>query len=311
VMVSWEVMLSKGQEWDWMSDPFWRVQSLAAFSAVGLVALILWETRHPSPIVNFRPLRERNFAFCCLIVFCAFAVLYAASTSLPGLLQSLFGYNALNAGLVMSPAGFFAVLAMPFVARAMGKGMDARWLIAAGLLIMAAGNYWMSQMNLDISPGQVVWPRVVLILGLSIFFAPANVAAYRYTPPLLRGAAVGLLSLLRNEGGSVGTSLAQTIQERRDQFHTLRLGESLDSFNAAVVSFLEQAQAIFLQQTGDPVAAQQLAWQALENLRQQQASSLAYFDVFFLMAVVTLVLAPVVLLMKRSAAEKGARIGGE
>ena len=63
---------------------------------------------------------------------------------------------------------------------------------------------------------------------------------------------------LRNEGGSVGTSLAQTVQERRDQFHTLRLGEYLDPFNAAVASFLEQARGVFLQQTGDPVAAQQL-----------------------------------------------------
>ena len=70
----------------------------------------------------------------------------------------------------------------------------------------------LSQLNLEISPSQVVWPRVVLVLGLSICFAPANVAAYLYTPPLLRGAAVGLLSLLRNEGGSVGTSLAQTMQ---------------------------------------------------------------------------------------------------
>ena len=78
----------------------------------------------------------------------------------------------------------------------------------------------MSQLNLNISPGQVIWPRVVLVLGLSICFAPANVAAYLYTPPLLRGAAVGLLSLLRNEGGSVGTSMAQTVQERREQFHT-------------------------------------------------------------------------------------------
>jgi DHA2 family multidrug resistance protein len=120
-----------------------------------------------------------------------------------------------------------------------------------------------------------------------------------------------LLSLLRNEGGSVGTSMAQTMQERRDQFHTLRLGESLDPFNPAVTSFLEQARGVFLQQTGDPVAAQQLALQALENLRQQQASSLAYFDVFLLLAAVTLVLVPVVLLMKRSVAEKGAHIGTE
>ena len=278
---------------------------------MGLIGLILWELRHPSPVVNFRPMRERNFSACCLIIFCAYAALYAASTSLPGLLQSLFGYDALSAGLVMSPAGFFAVVAMPVVGRMLGRGTDARWLIAAGLLTMAAGNYWMSQMNLDISPGQAVWPRVVMIVGLSICFAPANVAAYLYTPPLLRGAAVGLLSLLRNEGGSVGTSLAQTMQERRDQFHTLRLGEFLDPFNAAVVSFLDQARALFLQQTGDPVAAQQLAWQALENLRQQQASALAYFDVFLMLAVVPLVLAPVVLLMKRSVAEKGAHIGHE
>jgi DHA2 family multidrug resistance protein len=105
--------------------------------------------------------------------------------------------------------------------------------------------------------------------------------------------------------------MAQTLQERRDQFHTLRLGEHLDPFNPAVRSFLAQAHARFLQQTGDPVAAQQLAWQALENLRQQQASALAYFDCFWLFAVLMFALILVVLLMKRSIAEKGARIGGE
>jgi MFS transporter, DHA2 family, multidrug resistance protein len=309
VIVCWEVVLSKGQEWDWLSDPFWRVQTLAVLFAIGLIALIYWELRHPSPVVNFRPLRERNFAACCIIIFCAFAVLYASSTSLPSLLQSLFGYNALNAGLVMSPAGIFAVLAMPIVGRLLGRGTDARWIIAAGLLTMAAGNYWMSQMNLDISPGQVVWPRVVLVLGLSICFAPANVAAYLYTPLAWRGAAIGLLSLLRNEGGSVGTSMAQTVQERRLQFHSLRLGEYLDPLNAAVHSFLAQARALF--QTGDPALSQQQAWQALENLRQQQASALAYFDIFWLLALVMLALVPVVLLMRRSVAEKGARIGGE
>src|SRR5262249_1450999 len=251
---------------------------------------------------NFRPLRERNFTACCIIIFCAYLALYGASTSLPGLLQSLFGYDAMSAGLVMSPAGFFAVLAMPIVGFLLGRRTDAGWLIAAGLLAMTAGNYWMSQMNLDISPGQAIWPRVVLIAGLAVCFAPANVAAYLYTPKELRGAAVGLLSLLRNEGSSVGTSLAQTFHERREQFHGLRLGEYLDPFNAAAQSFLRQAEALFLQQTADPVAAQQLAWQGLEHLRQQQASALAYFDCFWMLAVLTFGLVFVVLVMKRSVA---------
>jgi DHA2 family multidrug resistance protein len=127
----------------------------------------------------------------------------------------------------------------------------------------------------------------------------------------LRGAAVGLLSLLRNEGGSVGTSFAQTFHERRDQFHTLRLGEYLDPFNAAVNSFLTQTQAFFLEQTGDPVASQLLAWQQLETLRQQQSSALGYFDAFWLIAVLTLAVAFLVLLMRRSVAERGGHISPE
>jgi DHA2 family multidrug resistance protein len=311
VVVCWEVMLSKGQEWDWFGDPFWRIQTLATFFVVGLVGLIFWELRSPNPVINFRPLAERNFAACCIIISCAFAVLYGATKSLPALIQSLFGYNALDAGLVMSPSGLFAIMAMPIVGFMLGRKTDARWLIGAGLLLMAIGNYWMSQMNLFVSPGELVWPRVVLVLGLSVCFAPANVAAYLYTPIALRGAAVGLFSLLRNEGGSVGISVAQTLQERRDQFHTLRLGENLDPLNPAVQSFIAQAQARFLQQTGDPATAQQLAWQALENLRQQQASALSYFDCFWLFAVVMFALILVVFLMKRSVAEKGARVGGE
>ena len=124
--------------------------------------------------------------------------------------------------------------------------------MAAGLFVLGLGCYWMSRLNLEISPWQVVWPRVVVIMGLSTIFAPLNVAAFMHIPPQLRGAAVGLLALLRNEGGSVGTSVAQTIYERRDQFHSLRLGEYLDPLNPAVSSYINQSYPGFLQQTGDP-----------------------------------------------------------
>jgi DHA2 family multidrug resistance protein len=183
--------------------------------------------------------------------------------------------------------------------------------MAAGLFILGIGNYWMSRLNLEISPWQIVWPRVVFIMGLSTIFAPLNVAAFINIPPQLRGAAVGLLALLRNEGGSVGTSLAQTIQQRRDQFHSLRLGENLDPLNPAVNSYVNQAQPVFLQQTGDPVAANQMALQSLANLREQQSSSLAYFDVFFIFAVVAFALIVLVFFMKRSVAVKDAHLAAE
>ena len=310
-MSSWEIMLSKGQEWDWLGDPFWRVQTLVVLFALGLMLLIFREMRISNPVVNFRPLGERNFAACCIIIFCAYGVLYGASTSLPGLLQSLFGYDAYVSGLVQSPAGVGAILSLLIVGALVGRGVDARWLIAGGLLVMAAGCYWMALMNLYISPWQVVWPRVVMISGLSMIFAPLNVAAFKYTPQHLRGAAIGLLALLRNEGGSVGTSMAQTVEERREQFHLSRLDDNLGSLNPYVHSFLERGQAFFTQQMGDPAGSHLATVQVLANLRQQQAASLAYFDVFWLCAALGVGLVLLVLLMKRSAAEKGAHVGAE
>jgi DHA2 family multidrug resistance protein len=311
VMSCWEIMLSKGQEWDWLGDPFGRVQTLLILFVLGLGCLIVRELRIGNPVVNFRVLGERNLAASCVIIFCAFAVLYGASTSLPGLLQSLFGYDAYVSGLVQSPSGLGSILMLIVVGTLLGRGLDARWLVAAGLLVMAAGCYWMALMNLYISPWQVVWPRVVTIAGLSMIFAPLNVAAFKYTPRHLRGAAVGLFALLRNEGGSVGTSMSQTIQERRLQFHSSRVDEFLDPVNPHVNTFLEQARPFFFQQTGDAAGSQQRAVQALENLRQQQASSLAYFDVFWLAAVLGVGLVFLVLLMKRSVAEKRAHVGAE
>jgi MFS transporter, DHA2 family, multidrug resistance protein len=310
-LVCWEVILSKGQEWDWFNDSFGRVQVLATLLVVGATSLVFWETRQANPIVNFRPLRDRNFALSCLIIFCAFGVLYGTSTLLPALLESLFGYDAFHAGLVLSPSGVFTIIALIIVGALLGRGVDARWLIAIGLLTLGAGTFWMSQLNLEISPWQVVWPRVVTIAGLGMIFAPLNVAAFLYIPRTLRGAAVGLFALLRNEGGSVGTSVGQTITERREIFHALRLNEYLDPLNPAVNSFLGQAQSGLLQQTGDPVAAQQMALQSLEDLREQQASSLAYFDAFLIFTVLAVGLAFLVLLMKRSAAQKGAHIAAE
>lgn len=77
-------------------------------------------------------------------IFCAFGVLYGASTSLPGLLQSLFGYDAYVSGLVQSPSGVFSIAMMVVGGILLGRGTDARWLIGAGLLVMAAGCYWSS-----------------------------------------------------------------------------------------------------------------------------------------------------------------------
>ncbi len=306
-----EVVLSKGQEWDWLGDPFWRAQTLMAVMIVSLVAAVVWELRRRDPVVDLRPLGERNFTLSAITVFAAFGALYGALTSLPAMLEVLFGYDATHAGLVMSPAGVFSLLMMPIVGYLLGRQFDARWLVLAGALVMAGGFYWMSRLNLEVSPSQIVWPRVVQAVGTSILFAPLNVAAYMYLPRHLRAPAVGLYNLLRNEGGSVGTSVAKTLVERRQQLHLWRLDDELTPFNSNVREALIGIENFFLGQTGDPAGSEIRAWQVIDNLRQEQALSLSYFDCFWFFAVVSLVLVPLALAMRRSVAEKGAHLVAE
>src|SRR5262249_56925491 len=132
------------------------------------------------------------FRSCCIIIFCAYGVLYANTTTLPALLQTLFGYDATTSGLVLSPSGVASVMLLFVVGILLGRGLDARYLMAAAVLTMAAGNLSLSRLNLDIGPWQVVWPRVVVISGLSMLFVPLDVAAVLYMPPRLRRAAAGL-----------------------------------------------------------------------------------------------------------------------
>src|SRR5204862_5651918 len=106
-------------------------------------------------------------------------------------------------------------------------------------------------------------------------------------------------------------SLGHTILERRHQFHALRLNEALDPLNRGVGELLQKTAAFFVQHTADPAGSRQMALQQLERLRQQQALSLAYFDVFWSAAAVSAALVLLVFLMRRSVAEKGAHISAE
>lgn len=155
------------------------------------------------------------------------------------------------------------------------------------------------------------FPREKQGLAMTLFGIAALIAPVVGPTQHLRPAAVGLFALLRNEGGSVGTSLAQTMQIRRDQFHTARIGESIYQFNPLVNQYHDQAKQFFFEKTGDPAASSLMAWQALSDLRDQQASALAYFDCFYLFAVIAVLLVGLVLFMNRSVAEKGAHVGGE
>ncbi len=300
---SLEVLYAKGQEWDWFGDPFGRVQAFFAIMAVALTVFVVWELRHPRPIVNLRLLGERNFLACGVLIYLAFAVLYGANVDTPQMLQELFGYDAFHAGLILSPAAFCTMAMMPVVGFLLGKRIDARFIIPFGLVALAGASYWQAHLNLDVSPIALVLPRCVQMTGVGLLFVPLNNAAYVYLPKDQINNAAGIFNMLRNEGGSLGIAIVTVMVDRRAQFHHLRLAEHVTPTNPAVSRTLQPiVQARMLRGGVTSATAQDQAMGILRGMVGRQAREMAYLDIFAIYTLMALAALLLVFLMKKSVA---------
>src|SRR5580693_9208075 len=129
-----EVVLDRGQTEDWFESRF-----MVFFFSIALVALIsaaFWEWRHPDPVVEIRLLADRNFAIANFYYFLFGFALFGSTVLVPQMLQSLYGYTATDAGLVLGPGAFVIVALAPLVVRILPK-IGIKPMIFTGYLIFA------------------------------------------------------------------------------------------------------------------------------------------------------------------------------
>ena len=215
------------------------------------------------------------------------------------------GYSALNAGLVLSPAGFVTMLEMPIIGILLAKRLDARWLIMTGMATVAFATFWMGQLNLMVAPGQVILPRCIQTLGAGMMIVPLNAVAYLYIPRAQLNNASGLFNLVRNEGSSIGVAVSTTLLQRRMQFHHLRLSEHIHSLNPLAGHWMSGMSG-FLHHGGvNPVVAQGQGLRLMDAMVQQQAAAMSFLDLFWLFAMLSLLVIPIFLFMKRSVPQAG------
>ncbi len=296
-----EVLNSKGQEWDWFGDPFWRVQWLAVGAVIGIGGLIAWSLLRPDAIVDVRVFRDRNFWVANTIGFGLLFGFFGGMVTFPTMLQTLFNYDALNAGIVMSPGGAVAMVGLVVATVLQARGFDARWLIAAGLIVMALGFWLLTRLDLDAGPWQVLVPYALVIGGVLTAFGPLCSAAFQFLPVNDRPKATGMFALIRMEAGSFGSALLiATLIQRRMQFHLARMTDHLTPLDPNLNSMLDQSSRYYQQFVGDPVQSELLASQTIDNIRQQQAGILSYIDSFYVCFLLTAATVPLVLLMRRS-----------
>jgi MFS transporter, DHA2 family, multidrug resistance protein len=287
-----EFTLDKGQEKDWFGSG--EIRLTAMLAVVTLLFFVLWEWNHPDPIVDLKLLKNRNFGTAVFLQLVLGMVLFGSTVLIPQYLQSMLGYTAERAGLVLSPAGFVMMIGMAIAGRTLSKG-DPRMTVMLGYMAVAAGLYNLTRLDLYSSYGTVTVWRMLQVVGLPFIFIPISTLNYVGVPRDKSNQISSLSNFARNMGGSAGTALLTTYLARSSQVQQMALGARIYAGGYGITGFTSRfASAMRMGNAAAVMPAMAAAYAQLIR----QATMLAYRNAFFILACTVLLLSPLVWLMR-------------
>jgi MFS transporter, DHA2 family, multidrug resistance protein len=291
-----EVVLDRGERDDWLGSHF-----ITAFLAIGVVALavaIWWEWHHHDPVVELTLLRERNFSIACIYYFLFAFGLFGSTVLIPEILQTLFGYTATDAGLVLGPGAAVITVLAPFVVRIVPR-IGAKRLLGASFTIAAFSMFYYSGLNTQTDYSHFALARAFQGFGYAFMFVPVTQLAYSYLPKNKNNKGSSLTNLCRNWGGSFGIAFVTTMLERRTEYHQSVLVSHLSSADGSIQQFVNSTSHYLLTRGTSGADATHQSYGLVSSLMTQQATMLAAMDCFYLLGLIVLVGLPLAFFIRR------------
>jgi DHA2 family multidrug resistance protein len=293
-----EMALDRGQIEDWFGSVF--ICWMLATGIIGWIATIAWELRLKEPIIEFRLLANRNFAIASVLFFVFGFGLFGSTTLIPQILQSLYGYRATDAGLVLGPGALVITLFAPIAAQLIQRQIvPARVLLMISITTVGAAMWYYSTFTLATDYNHYALARAFQGLGYGFFFVPVNVLAYSQLRPDQNNRASSLTNLFRNWGGSFGIAFITTAAERRRQFHQTNLGSAIGATSQQLSDRVASLMNYFVTKGFSGPDAATAAQGYLYQQLQRQVSLLSFMDCFRVIAWLTLAAVPLLFLVQR------------
>lgn len=286
---SMQYVLDRGNQEDWFGST--QICVVTYLAIAGLLGFMLHSFNNKKqPVFDLAIFKDKNFAVSSILL-CIFGLgLYGMMVIQPMMMENLFDYPALTTGFMMAPRGISGMISMIIVGKLITR-IDPRWLIVFGILISVAGMSIGTYYSIDnMSPAWLVYPMLLQGFGLGMVFVPLSFIAYSTLPVDLRTEAAGLFSLLRTIGSSIGISVAITIYTRRSQLFWNQLVGFIQPYNQALQQYLSPLHLTSNQPLAAALVTKEIA---------QQASMLAFVNVFAVIIVCFLGMLPLVFLLKK------------
>ena len=295
---SLQYVLEKGQEHDWFSSSL--IIGFAITAVTGFYLLIWRELTIENPVIELRVLKDRNLAVGTIFTFVLGFGLYGSTFIIPIFTQSILGWTALQAGLLLIPSSLTTGLMMPVVGQLIQRGVPQKYLVSGGFILFFLYSLWAYHiLTPNTGEGDFFWLLIVRGAGLGLLFVPITTLALS----TLRGKEIGqgaaFTGMVRQLGGSFGIALISTFISRETFTHRADLIQYISPYDPAVQQRIQGLKNTFMTSGFAPEVALKKAYQMMELSVLKQATLLTYMDAFLYIGIFFLLCVPVVLVIKQ------------
>ncbi|CAG9227233.1 DHA2 family efflux MFS transporter permease subunit [Burkholderia vietnamiensis] len=291
---SLQIMLDKGKDLDWFAST--TIVALALIAVISFAFFVIWELTAEHPVVDLSLFRIRNFTGGTIALAVGYGLYFGNLVLLPLWLQTQIGYTATDAGLVMAPVGFFAILLSPLTGKFLPR-TDPRYIATAAFLTFALCFWMRSRYTTDVDEWSLTLPTLVQGIAMAGFFIPLVSITLSGLPGHRIPAASGLSNFVRIMCGGIGTSIFQTAWDHRNNFHHAQLVEQTNVYNPTFNQAVTQMGKLGL----TPDQAHGL----INNMATQQAAQLGVNDLFYISAAIFVLLIGLIWITKPERAGGG------
>jgi DHA2 family multidrug resistance protein len=285
-----QLVLDRGPTVDWFSSGEVWTEALCALA--GLYVFLMQTITAKHPFFDRKLVLDRNFVTCNVFGFFIGLFLFSTMALLPPVMQGLMGYSVFGAGLVMMPRGLGSFAAMFVVGRLVGR-VDTRLILGVGLGLCGLSLYQMTHFSLTMDATPFVITGVIQGVGIGLLFVPLSVTAFATLTPELRSEGTAVYTLVRNLGSSVGISWMQALNTQQSAVA-----------HADMAAQVQPGNPVFAAGVG-PLDPGGSMLDALNGEITRQAAMVGLIDVFKLMFLLTIAIAPLLLIMRKPKAAAG------
>lgn len=297
---SLQFVLEHGQQDDWFDNAL--IVALSVASLFGLILFIWREMTYEHPIVNLRVLKDGNLRMGTIMTFIMGFGLYGSTFIIPIYTQSVLGFTATDAGLLLIPSSITTGIMMPIIGKMLQNGVPQKYLVTGGFTIFFIYSLWMYMvMTPDTGIEHFFWPLVMRGIGLGLLFVPITTLSLSTLVGKDIGDGAAFTGMTRQLGGSFGIAIITTFIARWTQQHRVDLLPNISAIDFKVQERIQGLQHLFIGKGFSANEALDKAYQMLDMTVNRQATVLSYMDVFLYLGVLFLVCVPFVLLIKKGA----------